>query len=1577
MKRWFLRLTLAGLLAVLAVAAVWSMIHSGESNAGPSPLVPRVERTWSVRFDPSYYYRNQRPASLARELAQRWESAGVNLVFFRALDPAHGTFYRTGYEPLAMGDFGRFDLLKHVIEECHERQIKVFAWLPVLNESAAWEANPAWRVKDATGEDHSEKGLDFPLCVNNPEVRQWWLGLVEDLLDAYPELDGVDLGEPVLSWGASQTCQCGACAREDGVNHETAWGARSEALMQLLGASVDAIHRHGRSACVTAVQSAGADGSLWTFDEMRRVTGFDWPALVAAPAGQRPDMICPELIWQEWHSSHGASSYTFTPEWTGQAVEDFLAALDTPIPALVHVELTDFPRVAVAQNDLRASISAALRGGAQGIDVYSTHELDRKSAWSAMRALKEAAPVKECLVVHDTYSDRSDAVQTAELLRHFNVRVTHRSVDECAGHALGNYDNIFYVGTDARTSLPDAFLDSLADSRATICWLGNNIEQALSHPALAAKWAIDFAGTFESEFGHVQYKEQMLKKEDPWASTIRIRDEARSRVWATAHGPREQSAPYAVQSGRFFWHFADVPTSYAMEGSHYLVFADLLHEILNENHAASQVALVRIEDVHPLSDPRALRQLADFLEGEDVPFQVAAVPIYAFPEQDIYVRTSERPDYVSAMRQILKSNGSIVMHGTTHQRFDETTSDYEYWDAVGDHPVQGETPQSVQKRIEDGLHEFWRAGLYPLAWETPHYAGSQTLYGTVSQAFSVAYERRQSIDQAGTDELFPYLIQRDRFGQMVVPENLGYIPLSDRRADLILEPARNMKVVRDGVASFFYHPFLGLSPLKEIVRGMKEDGYEFASISQLPVRVSTASGIVANYPAATQLQTFGREGQAATLSATGLVRQRESVAGDLNEQYHRPLQAEPGQLASVHFLPALTDGQQAAAQAASDPQEALQVVANPQGEKCRIPWPLLLSANAAHEDDQAEERVLLKMFDLLGVEVEIADLGDFSALPAHINLVLVPSAAARQLSEEQADMLVQALRAGQASIMTSGFSDLSDALMIEKTDAPIAVSQVRDNYYSESAIDWGAPRETYAFEAPGDADYIYSASDHDTPVVVGAQLDNGSYLFSSAAATSLEQYPYFLSHMLRYLSMYPLIHRSGFDIYFNPGDRPNVDIENLVKQWKRSGVQTVYAAAWHRFPEWTYDYARLIDLAHNNGMRVHAWFGLPYINEQFWMEHPQWRRREVDSEEPDASWRKGMLLEDVECREAARREMAAFLEEYNWDGVVFDRARFQFDDVLAENESDWLAEVIEGLEGWRRHNQREIIAAGLPDNDSPEEIALLASDQEADIVRVVLDTEVQRGIAPSSAPPARTGLPLYAYLHSMLNEQKRVALDSESSIYEVDRLMLPFLAAGCARERWMPEGIEVTSPRTVEAHLPLARTAGLAMNGHVGASFHNSRLILPVGTSRIVPLPPLEDSLQVLRSQSRLVDLTGDLLSERLNSRGLELDYADTHPCILVLSDAPARVWLDGAAMEIAAAPGLRGFTLELPAGRHHVLVRTRGISHVALAWGSLFLSNGIVIVSSMAILGFIAVIILTRMRRRRDIPAPQPALDI
>ena len=259
-----------------------------------------------------------------------------------------------------------------------------------------------------------------------------------------------------------------------------------------------------------------------------------------------------------------------------------------------------------------------------------------------------------------------------------------------------------------------------------------------------------------SEFSQVHHGAATFTKQKTGLTVTRLKDPAKCEVIASASAPNK-TVPYILKSGEF-WYVADSPFAGATEKDRYLLFADLLHDMLKEDHPRSHRALLRIEDVHPLEHPDRLRAIADFLYAEKVPFLIALVPYYVDPGQSLRVSLTDRPDLVDAIHYMVRHGGTVVMHGVTHQYKGVTAIDYEFWDENRGKPIKGDSAEYVQDKLNMGLAECLRNGIYPVIWETPHYTASQQTYETVAKVFSSAMEQRLAIDNADYSQYFPYII---------------------------------------------------------------------------------------------------------------------------------------------------------------------------------------------------------------------------------------------------------------------------------------------------------------------------------------------------------------------------------------------------------------------------------------------------------------------------------------------------------------------------------------------------------------------------------------------------------------------------------------------------------------------------------------------------------------------------------------------------------------------------------------------------------------------------------------------------
>jgi uncharacterized protein YdaL len=475
------------------------------------------------------------------------------------------------------------------------------------------------------------------------------------------------------------------------------------------------------------------------------------------------------------------------------------------------------------------------------------------------------------LILHDSSGDfgwlgELNAILLGNLLGHFPLSWQKAAVEDYRSGDIDEFRMVFYLGTTFDHALPPAFLEDVMTTSKVVCWMKYNLWQLGDATSYGAAFRSRFGFRFDfmdsSGFTNVAYKGETFWRHpaDPELGRAAILNTniAVAPALAMRHAPPE-AIPYILR-GSNFWYVADVPFSYMSEEDRYLVFADLLHDITGIDHPESHRAIIRLEDVDPSYPPALLRGAANYLQSQSVPFAVATVPVYSDPF-GIYnggeperIEMSRAPEFVEALRYMIGRGGQLVIHGYTHQ-YDSllnpftgvTGDDYEFFRVTYDAetnlvdymPVPEDSRHWVMGRVHAGLREFDQARLTPVAWETPHYAASALDYGVFAETFPLTIQRVLYFDSSGhvAGQFFPYVIERDVYGQKIMPENLGnvdpdqwhqYPPRLPRE---LIQAARKNLVIRDGWASGFFHPYLDLAYLRELIEGIKALGYTYVPLS--------------------------------------------------------------------------------------------------------------------------------------------------------------------------------------------------------------------------------------------------------------------------------------------------------------------------------------------------------------------------------------------------------------------------------------------------------------------------------------------------------------------------------------------------------------------------------------------------------------------------------------------------------------------------------------------------------------------------------------------------------------------------
>ncbi|MFC1569364.1 DUF2334 domain-containing protein [bacterium] len=1629
------------------------------------------KRFLSVRFDPSYYYDvDLKSHALCEELVQNWKENGINAVYVKVYDPLYGAVYKTKYAHNIQTDYGRLNLLKSLIKTSHEHGIQVYAWIPAFQHKQVWEAQPGWRSKEADGKDYQPDKNSYYLCVRNPDCRKWWIGFVEELLKRYRDLDGVDIAEPIISWKPGRACHCSHCQEAQNrtidstrtVQRDAFEFTRSAALTSLIEETSRLVHSHAKSVSVTSLTSAYGGGTLFTSRERRSRTGFDLDGILDSE--HKPDIINMEILWQQW-ADFWSDTTIFRPEWTEQAVRDVISEVDYRADLVIHVEMTPLGDIQVPDNMFIRSIYSALDGGAQGIDFYDSHQADNRGLWTRIKQTLSYIPLKKVLIYHDP-DYFQDAGQLDVLLRHFRTETEVRSLEDSFSPSdLSGFDCVFYVGNEFRESLPERFDQSVVGFGGPVCWINENIH-ALGDDRLSGL-GFQYQGYDDTTQYDIVYQGTSFYKAD---HSLHLIDVDRPDLCHTISSARsdEKEVPYIVRSGRF-WYVADLPSSYIVEGGRHIVFSDLLHEILQEDHAEKHLALVRIEDVNPTSHPDYLKSIADYLSSQDVPFSVGLTPFYLDPSENTVISISDRPDLIDALHYMVSRGGTVILHGCTHQYRGQSTVDHEFWDGLTNQPLFEDSEVYVKERIEKAINECFKNDIYPLVWETPHYAASQVDYGAIDRFFSTCYERRQTVNVLGSDQLLPFYIPARSDKATMIPENLGYIPMENPSPETMVLNAQKNLIVRDGFASFFFHPFVPLESLKQLITGIKDLGYTFANIRLMDNEVKTASQTIISGQNNLELNVTDQYFHEFYLTHKGKKKHQQFSEEKLSEQMEKSVVCPEDWLYVASTLDE-KDKKFPATLLASftkapfglghflqqQPLQAANATINP----------LFIVDSSATGEPARSQSSLINAFQATGIDYQTISVQKFLDIPNHVNLIIIPFAAGRNLSEQQILFILRALSRGLKIVMEKETS-LSERIEITDIGDPLTVSMVRDEYYPQVNIQWKEADTYRRFDYPFDYITYYSEENTGDPLVIGGEFGQGSYLyfatlFDPTTSKGYGRYPFYCDLLQRHFDLWPLVRRESAEIYFEPGDREDVSIEELVDLWKENGYRTIYVAGWHRYPDWTYEYDKLIELAHQNAMLVYIWFELPHVNVNFWNEHPEWREKTATGKDAIVEWRHLMALNDSSCLNAVYSELSYLIQKYDWDGINFAelyfgsplgpehpdlftpmnaiiRNRFSqlhgFDPIqLFNSESafywrknrvkweqfqqfrqDLVIELHDAFlsflhqEKAKKQSDMEIVVTAL-DNINARQTGLgtamdtrrlielgkrlpftlqiedpyelwhlgpIRYDRISQTYRtllqdskdLILDINVvpyrsfKQTLAPTRQP---TGLELYHLLKSASQDQNRVALYSESSIYMVDFPWISYALAQNARETLSPYRWDIHSENTVTFDMNPNIHQDLMVNGSFWPAYFRGRLMLPAGDHVIQSIPGIKGMTKSFNTTTRLVDISGELKSCRLNHQGIEVTYESLVRNYIIVNEQPKKIMVDNTVYESKVQKGRMGYSFAVPPGSHTIKIITRSEGSRSLRNFSIVSSFGIVLVSGLAGLILIGLYVTGSMRRHR-----------
>lgn len=443
------------------------------------------------------------------------------------------------------------------------------------------------------------------------------------------------------------------------------------------------------------------------------------------------------------------------------------------------------------------------------------------------------------LVIHDAGAAARPREQQAldtllDLLCHFDYRVSSVSADAYRSGELHSYEATIYLGLRESTELPEELLTDCYDSERTVCWIGAGLDQLADRFSLGRYgFQLDAAGP-AARPSRVAYRERHYHRtETPLARIVVSRPDA-CQVLAVAKGDGEL-LPYAVRSGKF-WYFPDPSLLAPNQAGSHLVFCDQLHEVLAERHPVRRRALLCIAEVSGETDARPLGDLIKYLEGQGLPFAISVIPVLRDAAGDREIRVSRKRGLVGVLRGAQRNGASVIADGLVGRPSGRNAAG----EAARDLPQEGaasQAPGEICRRMEEALSELATCGLYPLAWVRPRglAAGDANAEGSpatgAADLFSTMWQRRPARETQAAGP--PFLIDEDRRGQRLIPDNLATLHEGRGQAEAVLAAVERHEAIPDPWVTASILPSAPVRPVELLVNGLREMGYEFADLRHM------------------------------------------------------------------------------------------------------------------------------------------------------------------------------------------------------------------------------------------------------------------------------------------------------------------------------------------------------------------------------------------------------------------------------------------------------------------------------------------------------------------------------------------------------------------------------------------------------------------------------------------------------------------------------------------------------------------------------------------------------------------------
>ncbi|QOV09628.1 DUF2334 domain-containing protein [Viridibacillus arvi] len=431
----------------------------------------------------------------------------------------------------------------------------------------------------------------------------------------------------------------------------------------------------------------------------------------------------------------------------------------------------------------------------------------------------------------------SDILFLETIFAGISDQVQLSSVQQVTIETIKNIDVVVFVGED-RSNLPKQFLNAIKQFKGHLIALGKNAEQLPRFEKwqfLGSKSLRTLDGEPLSKLMNIEYVKP------PKGSEVLVEGTNLNAKY-----------PVIVKDGNTSF----IAKTNFLSNDNYILSRELFN-LLDLQEPIKHLAYIRLEDISPISDPKLVKETGEYLAQKGIPFYMALIPVYVNSESGEQVQLKDNKELVKVLQHLQRLGGMVIAHGYTHSyRYTETGEGFEFWDSINnqkissisasDDPIKmkkradfstkeayqhylGSIDEIEKKYIEDkiklSIEKLTELKLYPISFEAPHYAMSSTGYDIIAQHFTSIFGQVQLSDDTWKRMGAPLMISKPSLlsDMTLYPETIGFIdPSRPEPLKEMEEKIKKVQQVPGSVIGGFYHPYLGMEYLPEMVSLIEE-----------------------------------------------------------------------------------------------------------------------------------------------------------------------------------------------------------------------------------------------------------------------------------------------------------------------------------------------------------------------------------------------------------------------------------------------------------------------------------------------------------------------------------------------------------------------------------------------------------------------------------------------------------------------------------------------------------------------------------------------------------------------------------